>query len=98
MHALQGALHRISTQIVRALPAPGLKQNLRFLEPKIRQILKIAALQICSVYQERMESASEKIGKYSETSTNATNNPMKIMMAGSIKLNAAAVRVATSSS
>jgi hypothetical protein len=43
-------------------------------------------------------SASEKIGRYREIRTKATKIPMKIMIAGSIKLSAAVVRFATSSS
>ena len=45
-----------------------------------------------------MESANEKIGKYSDINTKATKIPMKIMIAGSIRLRAAVVWVATSSS
>src|SRR5436309_3418511 len=46
----------------------------------------------------RIVSASEKIGKYSAISTNATKIPMKIMMAGSISDSTAVIRVLTSSS
>ncbi len=45
-----------------------------------------------------MESAKEKIGRYSEISTKATNIPMKIIMTGSIRLSAAVTCVETSSS
>src|SRR5882757_9349237 len=46
----------------------------------------------------RIVSASEKMGRYSATSTNATKMPMKIIIAGSIKDSSAVMRVETSSS
>ena len=45
-----------------------------------------------------IESASEKIGRYSEISTNPMNRPMQIMIAGSISVSDAVTRVDTSSS
>ena len=67
---------------------------------KMRMVLSMALRQPCLVYQSYgwNESASEKIGRYKETSTNATKMPMQIMMAGSTKLSIAVTRVETSSS
>ncbi len=45
-----------------------------------------------------MESASEKIGKYSDTSTKPTKTAMTIMIIGSMRLSIAVTRVETSSS
>ncbi len=46
----------------------------------------------------RIVSARENIGKYNAISTNATNIPMKIIIAGSISESAAVIFVFTSSS
>jgi hypothetical protein len=43
-------------------------------------------------------SANENIGKYKAIKMNATNNPIKTIIAGSINESAAAVRMFTSSS
>ena len=45
-----------------------------------------------------IESASEKIGRYSDTSTKPTKTPITIIISGSIRLKLAVTRVATSSS
>ena len=45
-----------------------------------------------------MVSASEKIGRYRQISTKATNDPMTIIIAGSTSESAAVMRVLTSSS
>jgi len=98
---LERALGRVSGQVIRAFCAVSFEQEPGLFQTKSGQLLKVLPLHTgCSVYQTYPwnESASEKIGRYKETSTKATKMPMQIMMAGSTKLSMAVTRVETSSS
>jgi predicted DNA binding CopG/RHH family protein len=67
-----------------------------FLAERLAQERRLPGLRTPLPY--RIVSASEKIGRYSAISTNATKIPMKIMMAGSISDSTAVIFVFTSSS
>jgi len=58
------ALDGISTKIVGSFPATGLKEGSGFFQANSSQILKILAFhRMRLVYQDRIESANEKIGR-----------------------------------
>jgi len=90
-------LDHVAAQIIGALPASRFEPFKRMAARSWNLAASSDRVSLSEIYA-RIESASEKIGKYNEINTKATKMPMQIIIRGSIKLSAAVVLVATSSS